>query len=181
MFTARYEINLEIEFRLRALLSRFQRNKLQSIATGSACLFYQASFRQTLFKKRVKTLQFAGSEISYLSHVLFLTRKQSSTWEIVVNCDSLFWRRVNKVRIEKHSRSQWPSGPRRGSAATRLLGLRVRIPPWAWMFVCCVCCVGRGLCDGLITRPEESYRLYCVLVCDLETSRMRRLKPASGL
>jgi hypothetical protein len=21
-------------------------------------------------------------------------------------------------------------------------------------------CVGRGLCDGLITRPEESYRVY---------------------
>jgi len=30
---------------------------------------------------------------------------------------------------------------------------------------------GRGLCDELITRPEESYRLRCV-VCDLETSRM---------
>ena len=25
----------------------------------------------------------------------------------------------------------------------------------------------RGLCDELITRPEESYRLWCV-VCDLE-------------
>jgi len=31
---------------------------------------------------------------------------------------------------------------------------------------------GRGLCDELITRPEESYRLCCVDVCDLETSRM---------
>ena len=30
------------------------------------------------------------------------------------------------------------------------------------MFV--VCCVGRGLCDGLITRLEESYWL-CVYVC----------------
>ena len=30
---------------------------------------------------------------------------------------------------------------------------------------------GRGLCDELITRPEESYRLRCVVVCDLETSR----------
>jgi len=29
---------------------------------------------------------------------------------------------------------------------------------------------GRGLCDKLITRPEESYRLWCVLVCELETS-----------
>jgi len=31
---------------------------------------------------------------------------------------------------------------------------------------------GRGLCDELITRPEESYRPCCVVVCDLETSRM---------
>jgi hypothetical protein len=27
---------------------------------------------------------------------------------------------------------------------------------------------GRGLCDELITRPEESYRLWSVVVCDLE-------------
>ena len=37
---------------------------------------------------------------------------------------------------------------------------------------------GRGLCDELITRPEEFYRLWCVVVCDLETSRMRRPWPA---
>ena len=39
---------------------------------------------------------------------------------------------------------------------------------------------GRGLCDELITRPEESYRLWCVVVCDLETSRIRRPWPALG-
>ena len=27
---------------------------------------------------------------------------------------------------------------------------------------------GRGLCVGLITLPEESYRLWCVAMCDLE-------------
>ena len=32
--------------------------------------------------------------------------------------------------------------------------------------------VGRTPLDELITRPEESYRLCCVVVCDLETSRM---------
>jgi len=31
---------------------------------------------------------------------------------------------------------------------------------------------GGGLCDELITRPEESYRLLCVVVCYLETSRI---------
>jgi len=39
---------------------------------------------------------------------------------------------------------------------------------------------GRGLCDELITRPEESYRLWRVVVCDLETLRMRRPWPALG-
>jgi hypothetical protein len=29
---------------------------------------------------------------------------------------------------------------------------------------------GRSLCDELITRPEESCRLWCIVVCDLETS-----------
>ena len=58
--------------------------------------------------------------------------------------------------------------------AARLLRSWVRIPPGAWIFVCCECRVlsGRGLCDKLITRPEESYRLCCVVVCDLETSRV---------
>jgi len=48
------------------------------------------------------------------------------------------------------------------------------IPPGVWIFVCCECRVlsGRGLCDELITRPEESYRQCCVVVCDLETSRI---------
>ena len=31
---------------------------------------------------------------------------------------------------------------------------------------------GRGLCDELITRPEESYRLWCVVVCDQETTKI---------
>jgi hypothetical protein len=46
--------------------------------------------------------------------------------------------------------------------------------PAAWIFVCCECRVlsGRGLCDELITRPEKSYRLCGVVVCDLETSRI---------
>jgi len=37
---------------------------------------------------------------------------------------------------------------------------------------------GRGLCDELITRPEKSYRIWCVVVCDLESWKMRRLWPA---
>jgi hypothetical protein len=40
---------------------------------------------------------------------------------------------------------------------------------------------GRGLCNGLTTRPEESYRLWGVIVCDQEPSKTRRPKPATGL
>jgi hypothetical protein len=32
--------------------------------------------------------------------------------------------------------------------------------------------VGMTPLDELITRPEESYRLCCIVVCDLETSRI---------
>ena len=70
---------------------------------------------------------------------------------------------------DSNSRSQQVSG-----RAARLLRSWVRIPPGAMIFVCRECRVlsGSGLCDELITRPEESYRLCCVVVCDLETSRM---------
>jgi hypothetical protein len=37
-------------------------------------------------------------------------------------------------------------------------------PPGAWMSASCECCVlaGIALCDRLITRPKESYRVWCV-------------------
>ena len=39
--------------------------------------------------------------------------------------------------------------------------------PGTWRSVCCECCIlsDRGLCVGLITRPEESYRVWCVSIC----------------
>ena len=80
-------------------------------------------------------------------------------------------------------RSQRPRGLRRSSAVARLLWSWVRIPPGEHGYlsdVSVVCFTGRGLCDELITRPEESYRLWCVVVCDLETSRMRSPWPALG-
>jgi hypothetical protein len=81
--------------------------------------------------------------------------------------------------VSSNSFSRWTSH----ASAVRLLRLWVRIPPGAWMFVCCECCglSGRGLCDGFIPRPEESYRLWRVVVCDQETSKTRRLNPANGL
>jgi hypothetical protein len=49
-------------------------------------------------------------------------------------CIILYW-------LKEMSRSQRPRGLRRGSAATRLLGLRVLIPPGSF----------KDLCVGLIT------------------------------
>ena len=65
------------------------------------------------------------------------------------------------------------------SAATRLLGLPVRIPPVARISVCCDCCVlsGRGLCDGLIPRPEESYRV-CIFVIGCDQVQKKPSTPA---
>jgi len=42
----------------------------------------------------------------------------------------------------------------------RLPAENVGLNPTGGMDVCCECCVlsGSGLCDELITRPEESYR-----------------------
>ena len=47
-----------------------------------------------------------------------------------------------------------------------LLELRVRISPGEWMSLSCKCCMFscRGFCDGLITHPEESYRVSCAWV-----------------
>jgi len=47
-----------------------------------------------------------------------------------------------------------------------------------WMSFRCECCVlsGRGLCDGLITRPEESYGCLSVVsaaCCQVEVSATR--------
>ena len=47
---------------------------------------------------------------------------------------------LDDPRFESLCRSQWPSGLRRVSAATRLLGLWVRIPSGTWMLI--LCCRG---------------------------------------
>ena len=66
-------------------------------------------------------------------------------------------------------RCRCPGRLRRGSAAARLLGLRVRIPPGVWTSVSCECCVlsGRGFLRGadLTSRgvPPSVVYLMCVI------------------
>ena len=70
-------------------------------------------------------------------------------------------------------RSHWPRGLRRRPAAGSPAEI-VGSNPTGGLDVCLSveCCVfsGRGICDLLITRPEESYLLWRVVVRDLETS-----------
>ena len=58
------------------------------------------------------------------------------------------------------------AGEWQGRSPAEILGSN----PTGGMDICVLS--GRGLCDELITRPEESYRLCCVVLYDLETSRM---------
>jgi len=73
---------------------------------------------------------------------------------------------LSALLYKQLGRSQSPRGRRRNSATARLLGLRVRIPPGAWMSVSHQCCVLSGLCEGPITHPEESTECECVIGCD---------------
>ena len=105
------------------------------------------------------------------------THFPNSYIKIIINIYAFFFQVAIHFRFKTNSilPSAGLSGRavlRRRSAAARLLGLWVRIQPGAWMSVSCECCMlsGRGLCDGVITRPEESYRLWCVVECDLEIS-----------
>jgi hypothetical protein len=58
----------------------------------------------------------------------------------------------------------------------RSLAGNVGSNPGEGMDVCLLWTVllsGGGVCDELTTPPEESNRMWCAVVCDLETSRMR--------
>jgi hypothetical protein len=62
--------------------------------------------------------------------------------------------------------SQWLRGLRPGSSATRFWYRRFesRWGHWRSSLVFVVCCGSSGLCDELITRPEDFYRVLCVWV-----------------
>ena len=111
----------------------------------------------------------------YMEHpfLMFLDHTQRRSTVGRTPLDEWVARRRDLYLTTHDTHNRQISMPPVGQAA-RLLRSWVRIPPGALIFVCCECRVlsGRGLCDELLTRPEESYRLCCVVVCDLETPRI---------
>ena len=99
-------------------------------------------------------------------NMLYINNKRCPNTEVIV-------RLIIHPSKSRNVGSQWPPILRRRSAAARLLKLWVRIPPGGGGYlsvVIVVCCQVRGVCDELISRPEESFRLWCLIVCDVETS-----------
>ena len=88
-----------------------------------------------------------------LEHMGWKLQKEYSTWGFTINIAKTKYMSVgtdtNHIYTHTHTHTY---------AAAHLLRSWVRIPPGTWIFVCCECRVlsGRGLCDELITRPEES-------------------------
>jgi hypothetical protein len=80
------------------------------------------------------------------------------------------------------SRSQWPRSLKRRSLTPRLLIFGLKSHRGAWVFFRYDCCVlsMRGHCEGLITNTEESYRMWCLVVCNLKSSWMRMPEPNGG-
>jgi hypothetical protein len=79
----------------------------------------------------------------------------------LIPCTLISWEQWFRYITQIHTsicRFQWPCFLRCSSTAACLPWSWVRIVQGAWRFACCVLS-GRGLCDELITRPEESYWL----------------------
>jgi hypothetical protein len=133
------------------------------------------------FLSRFVTYLLTFPRIYTLSELLFfcMLSRKPNTYGILIQ----MWIEIKSVA--------WPQTVINLSLLKRIwrikkgVGLRplVGSNPTGGMDICRECCVlsGRGLCDGLITRPEESYRLWRVVVCDQEISKTRKLKPAIGL
>ena len=86
---------------------------------------------------------------------------------------------IRQVPIRVAARSR---GLRHGSEAARLLGLRVRIPPTAWMSVCCACYVLPGdifaMCRSFVQRSPAD---CSVSKYDRGTSTVRRRRASTAV
>jgi len=190
MYLTHYSSSLSLETRslrmrqrassYRLLLSSFGESDIQEVTVK--CRYFTVS---------VQTLRHIQEHIYAVNRRLQFWQNETLRTEVSVKNATVNYFAINMFRkcngVCTYLR---PKRPVPVTARSKTSGLRP-LACWdcgfeshreAWMFVCCECCVlsGRGLCDELITRPEESYRMCCVVVCDLETSWMRRPCPTGG-
>ena len=104
-----------------------------------------------------------GNRLLYLCQAtLNCTAQNTASFRIHISIITIFY------KSNSHTGTfRWPCGLGLRSEASRLLGLRIRIPPMGRMFVCCVCC---ALCRWRhMRRADHSFRRVlpgvCVCVC----------------
>jgi hypothetical protein len=113
------------------------------------------------------------------------TRFHISLWKLsmcvsslpfVLHAHPFHFIQLLSLRIfDQHSRSRWPPGLRRRSAAERFLGSWVRIPPGAWMFVLYSVCVVRY--RSLLRTDPSSRGVLPTVVCVWVWSNEKSQKP----
>ena len=131
--------------------------------------FYFQNLKSTKWSEILQVVKYADMLTLYCPVVtvcILLTRSKTKRF-----CTS--------PNLAYMSQSKWPRGLRPGNKASRLLGFRFRILPRAWMCLWWALLSCRGPCFRLITRPEESYRVWYVWVWS-KTSTMRSFWPIGG-
>ena len=101
--------------------------------------------------------------------VMFFTSTVLKLWDIII------------CVICNLCRCRWPHGLRRGSAAARLLGLRVRIPLGAWMCVVSVVCYQVEVAASGWSLVQRSPTECGVSECDRGSAKLMRPWPTGGL
>ena len=105
------------------------------------------SFHSSWFQIFSPDLYFLSLLYTLIYNLLFYNHRSTKAYYQQPNC-----------------RSQRPRGLKRGSADACLLGMRVRIPPGAWVSLSCKCCVlsDRGLWDGA---DHSSRGVLPIVIC----------------
>ena len=112
----------------------------------SVCIKWPAHIVSHIMTREVIARSFHKCHVPGLSHLSIIATKATSPFPVAAR---------SKTQFCGHSPAEV-----------------VDSSPTAGMDVCFECYVlsGRDLCYGLITRQGESYLVWCVAVCDLETS-----------
>lgn len=133
-------------------------NNVQSVALSSSLLRVIGKRRTQTHWDEPYTSKTLWKVVKWQRHVLII-------YSIVVQA------------IFLQSWSLLPRGVRRWPTAVSQQGSRVRIPPGAWIYITCDCCVlwrYRSLRRADRSSRGTLPRVLCLTVCDRETSTVRR-------